>query len=92
MPPTTAQKIHPILGKPEVVKFFILKTVNIAKVVVFTVFYLKGKNMSENYSYEVDEINKYKIYMCSKCIFYKNKQCTQKINVIKCAKYNLKSK
>lgn len=45
----------------------------------------------EKYDNQVDEAYKYKIYMCSKCTFFINNECTKKLSVIKCAKNNLKN-
>jgi len=41
--------------------------------------------------YKNDEIKKYKIYMCSKCKFYKN-ECTKKRTVRECVRNGLKNK
>lgn len=41
---------------------------------------------------EIDEIFKYKIFMCSKCEFYIDKKCIKQRKVQTCAKLGLKNK
>ena len=48
--------------------------------------------IKEKYEDQIDEAHKYKIYMCRKCTFYINNECSEKLSVIKCAKQNLKNK
>lgn len=69
-------------------KYLKIVTINfIVAIFIFTILYKRRIQMNDAI---LNEITKYKIYMCTKCKEFKDKECKQKRNVVECARRGLK--